>query len=53
MPPAAVDPALPPGETILALLATEAVATHAARAIFRPRDRRTKRACLYDPTTGS
>ena len=41
------------GETVLALLATGAVATLAALAIFRLSDRRAKRAGLYDRTTGS
>ena len=53
MPPAAVDPALPPGETILALLATGPIATLAALAIFRLSDRSAKWAGLYDRTTGS
>ena len=41
------------GETVLALLATGAIATLAALAIFRLSDRRAKRAGLYDRTTGS
>ena len=41
------------GETVLALLATGAIATLAALAIFRVSDRRAKRAGLYDRTTGS
>ncbi len=41
------------GEIVLALLATGAVATLAALAVFRVSDRRAKRAGLYDRTTGS
>ncbi|HEX5591236.1 MAG TPA: ABC transporter permease [Candidatus Limnocylindrales bacterium] len=41
------------GEIVLALLATGAVATLAALAVFRLSDRRAKRAGLYDRTTGS
>ena len=41
------------GEIVLALLATGAIATLAALAIFRLSDRRAKRAGLYDRTTGS
>jgi ABC-2 type transport system permease protein len=41
------------GETVLALLATGAIATLGALAIFRISDRRAKRAGLYDRTTGS
>jgi ABC-type polysaccharide/polyol phosphate export permease len=41
------------GETVLALLATGAIATLAALVIFRLSDQRAKRAGLYDRTTGS
>jgi ABC-2 type transport system permease protein len=41
------------GEIVGALLATGAIATLAALAIFRLSDRRAKRAGLYDRTTGS
>jgi ABC-2 type transport system permease protein len=41
------------GEIVLALLATGAIATLGALAIFRVSDRRAKRAGLYDRTTGS
>ncbi len=42
-----------PLEIVLALLATGAVVTLAAVAVFRLSDRRAKRAGLYDRTTGS
>jgi hypothetical protein len=52
VPPAAFGPALPPGKTIFALLATGAVATLAAQAFFTLRDRRAKRVGPYVRTTG-